>query len=191
MTIIITGITTTTHHHNIDLNKHLFLFGRADDDADDDDDDDGDDTEAYNYRTGSEREEGDVSALSRTSPRLSAEFNWSSLEPVTMVESERPGRDIEKLLLERTMARKDLRLRVVQERLAEKSQRLVEAEARLSELERLPGLKMFVCLSGSIQVVFSWLYKVEECLISSHLINCVMEDGCENVNQGRVNLINV
>ena len=93
-----------------------------------------------------------------------------------MVESERPGRDIEKLLLERTMARKDLRLRVVQERLAEKSQRLVEVEARLSELERLPGLRMFVWLSGSLNSVFSWLYKVLECLINS--VTCLWEDGC-------------
>ena len=69
----------------------------------------------------------------------------SPLDPRTMREAEiqKPGQNIEKLLLERVMLRKELRLRGVQELLVETSHKLEVAEKRLAEYEALPGWRAY------------------------------------------------
>ena len=47
---------------------------------------------------------------------------------------------MEKLLLERGMLRKELKLRNMQERLLDQTQKLEEAMIRLAEYENLPGI---------------------------------------------------
>ena len=49
---------------------------------------------------------------------------------------------------------------MVQARLEVTTSDLHTAESRLAELERLPGFRMFVTVSGAVQTSFSWLYKV-------------------------------
>ena len=67
----------------------------------------------------------------------------SPLDPRTMREAEtqKPGQNIEKLLLERVMLRKELRLRSVQEMLVETSHKLEQVEAN-RRLHGLKGLKV-------------------------------------------------
>ena len=50
------------------------------------------------------------------------------------------GVHMEKLLLERVMLRKELKLRNMQERLLDQTQKLEEAMIRLAEYENLPGI---------------------------------------------------
>ena len=69
----------------------------------------------------------------------------SPLDPRTMREAEtqRPGQNIERLLMERVMLRKELRLRGVQELLVETSHKLEVAEKRLAEYEAMPGWRAY------------------------------------------------
>merc|ERR1712198_46921 len=69
-----------------------------------------------------------------------------------MVEAEKPGQNIEKLLMERVMLRKELRLRSVQEMLVQTNHKLEQAETRLSEYEALPGFKQYVAMCRLIRV---------------------------------------
>ena len=80
------------------------------------------------------------------------EFDSSPLEPKHMAEAERPGQNIEKLLLERVMLRKELRLRSVQETLVETSQKLDVMQDKVTEYESLPGFKQFLFISHLIKL---------------------------------------
>ena len=67
---------------------------------------------------------------------LDSPCDVSPLCPRTMKEAEKPGLNIEKLLLERVMLRKELRLRSVQEMLVETSHKLEQVEARRRKAEK-------------------------------------------------------
>ena len=77
----------------------------------------------------------------------------SPLDPRTMREAEtqKPGQNIEKLLLERVMLRKELRLRGVQELLVETSHKLEVAEKRLAEYEAMPGWRAYTAWCALIR----------------------------------------
>ena len=62
-------------------------------------------------------------------------------------ESTLPG--VEKILMERLLLRKEMRLRSMQERLLQQGQRLEEVEARLSAVEALPGFRAFLTMGGA------------------------------------------
>ena len=53
--------------------------------------------------------------------------------------------------MERVMLRKELRLRNVQERLADTSSKLAEVEGKVEKYESLPGFRQFVALAGLAQ----------------------------------------
>ena len=66
--------------------------------------------------------EDDIATLKRKSlimieQSLDSPCDVSPLQPSFMVEAEKPGQNIEKLLMERVMLRKELRLRSVQVKL--------------------------------------------------------------------------
>ena len=69
----------------------------------------------------------------------------SPIQPKQLREAEnlKPGMDMEKLLLERVMLRKELKLRSMQERLLDQTQKLEEAKEKLAEYESLPGMSQF------------------------------------------------
>merc|ERR1719234_324277 len=70
---------------------------------------------------------------------------------------------IEKLLLERLLARKELRLVAMQEKVELQNKRLKEVEARLAWLEAIPGISVFERL-GSYLLKFgqrSWAPKAD------------------------------
>ena len=77
----------------------------------------------------------------------------SPLDPRTMREAEtqRPGQNIERLLMERVMLRKELRLRGVQELLVETSHKLEVAEKRLAEYEAMPGWRAYTAWCALIR----------------------------------------
>ena len=77
----------------------------------------------------------------------------SPLDPRTMREAEtqQPGHNIERLLLERVMLRKELRLRGVQELLVDTSHKLEVAEQRLAEYEALPGWRAYTAWCALIR----------------------------------------
>ena len=52
------------------------------------------------------------------------------------------GLNMEKLLLERVMLRKELKLRKMQERLLDQTQKLEEAEEKIAEYSSLPGIEL-------------------------------------------------
>jgi len=82
---------------------------------------------------------------------LDSPCDVSPLCPRTMKEAEKPGLNIEKLLLERVMLRKELRLRSVQEMLVETSHKLEQVEAKVEEYERLPMFKQYVAWCGLVK----------------------------------------
>ena len=95
--------------------------------------------------------EDEISRQKRKSSLL-VDFDCSQLEPRQICEAEeQPGTNIEKLLLERVLLRKELRLRSVQESLLETSQSLQEQRARLAEYEALPGFRQFLAFSRLIK----------------------------------------
>merc|ERR1712128_400831 len=61
-------------------------------------------------------------------------------------ENMKQGINMEKLLLERVMLRKELKLRNMQEKLLEQTQKLDEADKKLAEYEDLPGLNQFMAI---------------------------------------------
>lgn len=83
---------------------------------------------------------------------LMVDFDCSPLEPRQLCEAEeQPGTNIEKLLLERVLLRKELRLRSVQESLLETNHSLQEQKARLAEYESLPGFRQFLAFSRLVK----------------------------------------
>ena len=95
--------------------------------------------------------EDDISLLKRKS-LVMLDFDSSPLEPKHMAEAERPGQNIEKLLMERVMLRKELRLRSVQETLVETSHKLDVVKSKLAEYESLPGFRQFLAVSHLIKI---------------------------------------
>jgi len=81
---------------------------------------------------------------------LVSPFDVSPIQPKQLREAEnlKPGLDMEKLLLERVMLRKELKMRSMQEKLLEQSHKLDSAEERLEEYESLPGFAQFKVLSN-------------------------------------------
>ena len=73
----------------------------------------------------------------------------SPIQPNKLKEAEnlKPGPDMEKLLLERVMLRKELKLRNMQEKLLDQTQKLEEVEEKLAEYESLPGFPQFQVIS--------------------------------------------
>ena len=72
----------------------------------------------------------------------------SPIQPKQMREAEKlkQGLNMEKLLLERVMLRKELKLRNMQERLLDQTQKLDAAEEKIAEYENLPGLPQFIAI---------------------------------------------
>ena len=60
------------------------------------------------------------------------------------------GASLERLLLERLLLRKELRLRSMQERLLEQERALEQLSSRLAELEQLPGYRSFLAVSRQL-----------------------------------------
>jgi len=114
----------------------------------------------YNYKELSDTEsEDDIANMKRRSlimieQSLDLPCDVSPLDPRTMREAEtqRPGQNIEKLLLERVMLRKELRLRGVQELLVETSHKLEVAEKKLAEYESLPGWRAYTAWCALLRV---------------------------------------
>ena len=79
----------------------------------------------------------------------------SPIQPKQLREAEnlKPGLDMEKLLLERVMLRKELKLRSMQEKLLDQTQKLEEAEEKLAEYESLPGFSQFQAVSKKASII--------------------------------------
>jgi len=73
----------------------------------------------------------------------------SPIQPKQLREAEnqKPGLNMEKLLLERVMLRKELKLRNMQERLLDQTQKLEAAQEKLAEYEAMPGLAQVIAVS--------------------------------------------
>ena len=70
--------------------------------------------------------------------------------PFRQEQSFTDGASLERLLLERMLLRKELRLRSMQERLLEQERTLEQLSSRLAELESLPGYRSFLALSRQL-----------------------------------------
>ena len=103
--------------------------------------------------------EDDVVAMKRKSlimleQSLDTPCDDSPLDPRTMRETETPVNSslgVEKLLLERVMLRKEMKLRSVQEMLVDTSHKLEQAEQRLEEYESLPLFRQYVAWCGLVR----------------------------------------
>ena len=71
------------------------------------------------------------------------------IQPEQLKEAENltSGLNMEKLLLERVVLRKEMRLRSMQEKLIDQTQKLEEAEAKLRDHNNLPGFETFLAFS--------------------------------------------
>merc|ERR1712192_333024 len=83
---------------------------------------------------------------------LMEDCDSSPIQPrsITVAEQSGSASQVEKLLVERMLLRKELRLRSMQERLLEQGERLETSESRLKEVEALPGFRSFVWLASTI-----------------------------------------
>merc|ERR1711962_13143 len=90
----------------------------------------------------------------------------SSISPGTLQreESNSNGASIERLLLERLLLRKELRLRNMQERLLAQEDRIQELEDSLEEINNAPGFGAFFLLSGYCKQTMSGTNKTLEIL---------------------------
>merc|ERR1719464_437703 len=81
-----------------------------------------------------------------------ADCDSSPIQPRSITAAEQSGSasQVEKLLVERMLLRKELRLRSMQERLLEQGERLETSESRLKEVEALPGFRSFVWLASTV-----------------------------------------
>ena len=73
----------------------------------------------------------------------------SVIQPRVMRESDNTmsALAMSKILLERLLVRKELRLRIMQERLVEQTKKLEETEKKLAEYEKMFGFRKFLILS--------------------------------------------
>ena len=103
-------------------------------------------------------DEEDLIALKRRSvvqmeQNLMEDCDSSPIQPRSIIDRESgplsTAKGVEKLLMERLLLRKELRLRSMQEKLLQQSQRLEEVEGRLREVESLPGFTSFLYLGGA------------------------------------------
>jgi len=106
-----------------------------------------------------EFDEEDLMALKRRSvvqmeANLMEDCDTSYIEPrsITVAESGHgSAQAVEKLLMERLLLRKEMKLRSMQERLLEQSERLDTVETRLKEVERLPGFRSFLWVATAAE----------------------------------------
>ncbi|XP_023328740.1 uncharacterized protein LOC111701609 [Eurytemora carolleeae] len=83
---------------------------------------------------------------------LSIPYDSSPIAPHKLRQEEEfsDGKGLERLLLERLLLRKELRLRSMQEHLLEQESRIQELETRLAEVEGAPGFSAFISISRSL-----------------------------------------
>jgi len=88
----------------------------------------------------------------------------SPIAPETMMQQQfaSDGVSMERLLLERLLLRKELRLRNMQERLLEQEARIEQLQTRLGEIESAPGFSTFLTFSGCCQRTLSSSQEVVE-----------------------------
>ena len=85
---------------------------------------------------------------------LMEDCDTSYIEPrsITVAESGHgSAQAVEKLLMERLLLRKEMKLRSMQERLLEQSERLDTVETRLKEVETLPGYRSFLWVATAAE----------------------------------------
>ena len=73
-----------------------------------------------------------------------------SPQQLRKAESVKTGLAMEKLLLERLMLRKELKLRRIQEKLINQTEKLKKAEEKLLEYENLQGMLMFKAINKTL-----------------------------------------
>lgn len=83
--------------------------------------------------------------------QMFVEFDSSPLQIKIMAEAEENNENMEKLLMERVMLRKELRLRNVQERLVDTTTKLEDVERKVEKYEGLPGFRQFLALAQLAQ----------------------------------------
>jgi len=115
----------------------------------------------YNKEMSESESEDDIAALKRRSlvmleQSLDTPCDHSPLEPRTMREAEQQDSmnnsiNVEKLLMERVMLRKEMKLRSVQEMLVDTSHKLEQAEERLEEYESLPLFRQYLAWCGVVR----------------------------------------
>jgi len=133
---------------------------------------------------------------------LTSPCDVSPIQPHMMreEESKKQGLSMEKLLLERVLLRKELKLRNMQERLLEMTQKLEEVEEKVGEYERMPGLRLLlygsragreICrraqrgASCTVEMIYK-IFLFITCNIPSYLLHCLpsfVQVGCMRLVQ--------
>ena len=71
------------------------------------------------------------------------------------------GVDMEKLLLERVMLRKEMKLRQIKEKLMKQNEKLRLAEEKLLEYEKIQGMMLFRCTRRILSLCEDWWTEVQ------------------------------
>ena len=120
-------------------------------------------------------ESEDELLMLKTQDRISSSCDVSPIIPYKLREAEnsKTGVDMEKLLLERVMLRKELKLRHIQEKLMRQNEKLRLAEEKVLEYEKIQGMLLFrytrrflsLCVDWwtVVQLVSKW-FVVQVCL---------------------------
>jgi hypothetical protein len=114
--------------------------------------------EAEGWQEAEDWPEEDIAALKRRSVvqmerNLLEDCDSSPIQPRSITVADAGSgscQAVEKLLMERLLLRKELRLRSMQERLLEQGERLERAEQTLQEVAALPGYRAFLWLAGAM-----------------------------------------
>ena len=94
----------------------------------------------------------------KTQDRISSSCDVSPIIPYKLREAEnsKTGVDMEKLLLERVMLRKELKLRHIQEKLMRQNEKLRLAEEKVLEYEKIQGMLLFRYTRRFLSLCVDW-----------------------------------
>ena len=123
-------------------------------------------------------ESEDELLMLKTQDRISSSCDVSPIMPHKLREAEnsKTGVDMEKLLLERVMLRKELKLRHIQEKLMKQNEKLRLAEEKVLEYEKMQGMLLFKYTRRLLSLCVDWWTAVQLvsrwCVVQVCLYNC-------------------
>ena len=103
-------------------------------------------------------ESEDELLMLKTQDRISSSCDVSPIIPYKLREAEnsKTGVDMEKLLLERVMLRKELKLRHIQKKLMRQNEKLRLAEEKVLEYEKIQGMLLFRYTRRFLSLCVDW-----------------------------------
>ena len=112
---------------------------------------------SVSFSDAGDEEQEEIPERELRSPAASRERRRSSLSPHSLSLTEEGLERMEKVMLERLLERKELRLVALQQKVGAQNMRLLELETRLRLLEELPGFPVLEWVAALVKRSGRWL----------------------------------